>query len=98
MRLLRLRSAQAKSKQELSRLAGSGGTVLRIGVMDLVGCEHTHAGMRALCVEQGYGTIRPSMYLLHGIHMTHIRIFLLKCAIEPLGHGIFQGGHRSPSC
>jgi len=32
MRMLRLRSAQAKSKQELSRLAGSGGSVLRIGI------------------------------------------------------------------
>jgi len=30
--MLRLRSAQAKSKQNLSRLAGSGGSVLRIGI------------------------------------------------------------------
>ena len=32
MRMLRLRSAQAKSKQNLSRLAGSGGSVLRFGI------------------------------------------------------------------
>jgi len=32
MRMLRFLSAQAKSKQELSRLAGTGGSVLRIGI------------------------------------------------------------------
>ena len=32
MRMLRLHSAQAKGKQNLSRLAGSGGSVLRIGI------------------------------------------------------------------
>jgi|GEM_PF-2250069 len=31
-RMLRLPSAQAKSKQELSSLAGSGGSVIRIGI------------------------------------------------------------------
>ena len=35
MRMLRLRAAQAKSKQNLSRLAGSGGSVLRIGITRL---------------------------------------------------------------
>jgi len=32
MRMLRLHSAQAKSKQDLSRLAGSGGSVVRVGI------------------------------------------------------------------
>ena len=32
LRMLRLLSAQAKSKQELSRLARSGGSVMRIGI------------------------------------------------------------------